>query len=91
MTDALKIVAKTALIAVITTAIIAVFTQVQFPTLDYSVITSGLKTAYKIFVHWCPVVSTIYPLALTLMGIRLAIYALKFGLIAVKWVMKVNE
>lgn len=91
MGDLVKIAAKTALIAVITAAIIAVFTQVQFPVLDYSNFVSYLRAGYAVAIHWCPVLATLFPIAIALMGIRVAIWLCKLGLIAVRWIMKVNE
>lgn len=91
MGDLVKIGVKTALIAVITAAIIAVFTSVSFPALDYTNFAQYLRAGYAVAVHWCPILGTIFPLAIALMGVRVAIWGVHFTLIAVRWVMKVNE
>lgn len=91
MGDLVKIGVKTALIVVITAAIILVFTSVTFPSLDYTLFTQYLRSAYALAVHWCPVLSILYPIAIALVGVRIAIWVCRFGLIAVRWIMKVNE
>lgn len=91
MGDFVKIGIKTGLIVVITAAIILVFTSISFPTLDFSLFIQYLKAGYAIAVHWCPVLSVVYPIAIALMGVRIAIWVCHFGLIAVRWIMKVNE
>lgn len=91
MGDAIKIAAKTALIAVITAAIIALFANITIPSLDFTQMTRGLGVALAVFYHWCPVATVLFPIALTMLGLQLAIIVFEFGMIAVRWVMKVNE
>lgn len=89
--DYIKMGAKIALIAVITAAIVLIFTNVQIPTLDYTTLTSGLSTALAIIYHWVPASTVIVPLALSMLGIQLAIMLFEYAMIAVRWIMKVNE
>lgn len=89
--DYVKMGAKLALIAVITTAIIVIFNTVQIPNLDFSLFSQGLSTALAIIYHWCPAATVIVPLAITMLGIQLTILLFEYAMIAVRWVMKVNE
>lgn len=91
MVDALKIAAKVALIAVVTTAIIALFANIQIPAIDFSTFTQGVSTALAVVYHWVPVMTVIFPIALTLVSLELAIVVFQFAMIAVRWVFKVNE
>lgn len=91
MGDLVKIAAKTALIAVITAAIIAIFTTVQIPNLDFSLLSQGLGTALAIIYHWVPASQVIIPAAFAMLGIQLAIMLFEYAMIGVRWIMKVNE
>lgn len=91
MGDWVKIAVKTALVATITVAIVAVFATVQLPSVNVSDLVPYLQKGYAIAVHWCPVLGVIYPVAIALMGLRIAIWGVHFGLMAVRWIMKVNE
>lgn len=89
--DYIKMGAKIALITVITTAIIVIFATVQIPVLDFSLFSQGLSTALAIIYHWVPAAQVIVPLAITMLGIQLAILLFEYAMIAVRWVLKVNE
>lgn len=89
--DYIKMGAKIALIAVITAAIIVIFNNVHIPTLDFTTLTSGLSTALAIIYHWVPAASVIVPIAFSMLGIQLAIMLFEYAMIAVRWIMKVNE
>lgn len=91
MGDVVKIAVKTALIAIITASILALFTVVQIPNLDFSVLTRGLSVALAVAYHWCPILSVIFPVALAILGLKLAIKVFEIGAIAWRWIMKVNE
>lgn len=91
MVDALKIAAKVALIAVVSAAIVLLFTTVQIPSLDFTLLSQGLGTALAIFYHWVPAASVIFPIAVAMMGLYLAILVFQLGAIAWRWIFKVNE
>lgn len=91
MGDFVKIAVKTALIAVIMAGIVAIFATVQLPALDYTLLTSGLGTALAVLYHYVPISQTILPIALVIIGLDFGILAFKMGMIAVKWIFKVNE
>lgn len=91
MVEALKIAAKVALIAVITTAIIALFAGVTIPGLNFQYFTQGLSSALAIAYHWCPGLQIVFPVAVAMFGVYLSILLFHYAMIAVRWVMKVNE
>lgn len=89
--DYVKMAAKVALIAVITVAILAIFANVQIPNLDFTAFGTALGKGLAIVYHWVPGSNVIVPIAITMLGIQLAIMLFEFAMIAVRWVMKVNE
>lgn len=91
MVDALKIAAKVALIAVITTGILLIFANLQIPTLDYTNFSQALGAGLAAIYHWVPVSVVIFPLIIAILGIRVAILGFEIGMIAIRWIMKVNE
>lgn len=91
MSDALKIAVKTGLIAVITAAIIALFANIQIPAMDFTLVTQGISSCLAVLYHYVPVAQVILPIAFGFLGFELAYYAFKLAMIAVRWIMKVNE
>lgn len=92
MGDAIKMAAKAALIGVITAAIIAVFVNVQVPVFNVNLVVQAIGKGRAIVQYYCGPFITLVDIGLWLLGIRyVAIPALHFGLLAVKWVLKVNE
>ena len=91
MIDGLKMAAKVALIATVTAAIIAIFTQVQIPGLDFTLFSNALSTALAIAYHWCPGLSIVFPVAVAMFGVYLSIMTFRYAAIAFRWVFKVNE
>lgn len=89
--DYVKMGAKLALIAVVTAAIILIFANVQIPNLNFNLLSSGISTALAIMYHWVPASNIIVPLAISMLGIQLAILLFEYGAIAWRWVFKVNE
>lgn len=91
MGDAIKIAVKTGLIAVIMVALWAVFANVQVPTVSFTEFTSAISMALAVAYHYVPALQIIFPVAIGLVGVELGILTFKYAMIAVKWVMKVNE
>lgn len=91
MTDAFKIIAKTALIAVITAAVFALFANIQIPDLDTSLISEALGIGMAVAFHWIPILNVVWPIVVFLLGFELAKKAFDLAMIAVRWVFKVNE
>lgn len=91
MGDAVKIAVKTALIVGITAGIIALFTVVQIPQVDYTYFAQALGTGLAVVYHYVPVASVLFPVVLALLAFDVALRAFNLAMIAVRWVMKVNE
>ena len=89
--DYVKMGAKIALIAVITAAVLLIFANVQIPNLDFTLLSQGLGTALAIIYHWVPAAQVIFPIAVSMLGIQLAILLFEYGAIAWRWIFKVNE
>lgn len=89
--DYVKMAAKMALIAVITGAIIVIFTSVSIPGLDFTTFSSGVSSALGLLYHWVPASTVIVPVAFTMMSVYVAILLFEFAMIAVRWVFKINE
>lgn len=92
MGDFVKIAAKTALIAVITTAILAIFLNVQVPVFNVNLVVQAIGKGRALVSYYCGPFITLVDIGLWLLGIRyVALPALHMGLLAVKWILKVNE
>lgn len=91
MGDAVKIAVKTALIVGITAAIIALFANIQIPALDYTLLTQSLGAVIAVLYHFVPISTVIIPVVGIMLAFELAYYGFKMAMIAVRWVMKVNE
>ena len=91
MADWAKIALKTGLVAVIMVALWAVFTQIQLPVLDFSIVFGGFSKALAIIYYWVPAMQVIWPFTLVLLGIWLGLWTFRFSMIAIRWLLKVNE
>lgn len=91
MVEVAKIALKTGLIAVVMVALWAVFTQVQIPALDFSLIFGGVSTAFAILSYWCPAFPVVWVTALAMVGMLIALWTFRFATIAVRWLFKVNS
>lgn len=91
MGDAVKIAAKTALIAVITAAVIALFANITIPNVDYSQFSQALGVGLAVVYHYVPIASVVFPVVITLVAFDLAYRGFQIAMIAIRWVMKVNE
>lgn len=89
--DYVKIAAKVALIVVITTAVVALFTLVQIPSFNIAYITAYLGIAFTFATHWCPMFPILFPIALALIGLEIALMTFKVSAVAWKWIFKINE
>lgn len=91
MGDAVKIAVKSALIVGITAGIIALFANIQVPAFDYTYFTNGLNTGLAVVYHYVPVAAVIFPVVLAILAFDVALRAFQLAMIAVRWVLKVNE
>lgn len=91
MGDAIKIAVKTGLIAVIMAGVIALFANIQIPSLNYTQFSQAISTGLAVMFHWVPIMSVLWPIVLFLLAFHLGYYTFRIAMIAIKWVMKVNE
>ena len=91
MADWAKIAIKTGLIIGVMTALWAVFTQIQIPVIDYSVVTNAGSTAMAFLTYWCPAFPVIWSISLVMLGVLVALWTFRFATVAVRWLFKVNE
>lgn len=91
MGDFVKIGVKTGLIAVITAAIIALFANIQIPTMNFTYFSQALGTGLAVVYHYVPVAQVLFPVVLSLLAFDVALRAFNLAMIATRWVMKVNE
>ena len=91
MADWAKIALKAGLIAGVMVALWAVFTQIQIPTIDYTVVTQSAGVAMAFLTYWCPAFPVIWNISLAMLGLLLALWTFRFGSIAIRWLFKVNE
>lgn len=91
MGDAIKIAVKTGLIVVITAGIIALFATIQVPSVNYSNFTTALSSGLAVCYHYVPAAAVIFPVVLAILAFDVALRAFQLAMIAIRWVMKVNE
>lgn len=89
--DYIKMGVKAALILVITAAIVVLLNTVQIPQINFSSITTYMNTAYTFLTHWCPAIVVIWPIALAMITLEIAIMGFQVGAMAWRWIFKVNE
>lgn len=89
--DYVKIAAKTALIVVIMAAVIALFANFQVPSINFTEFSNGLGVGLAVIYHYVPITQVLFPVVLALLAFDVAYRAFQIAMIAVRWVMKVNE
>lgn len=90
--DYIKMGAKIAIVATITAAVIAIFANVQIPTIDTTQLSSAIGTGLAIYFHWTGNVGVIlWNIVLALLAIDLALLVFKVAKIAYRWILKINE
>lgn len=93
MLDALKIAAKVAIIALSTTAVIAVVIGALniLPAVDVGLITNGIGKGKAILDYYMPNYGILLTVAIALVTLKfIAIPTLQITAIAWKWIIKVN-
>lgn len=89
--DWVKIALKTALVATIMVGLWLVFANVQIPAVNFTYFTQAVSTGLAVMYYWFPVSQVLFPVFLTLLAMEVALFTFKYAMIAVKWLMKVNE
>lgn len=91
MADWIKIGVKAGLIIVVTAMLLFVLTSVPLPAVDTSQLVNALGVGKAILQYWFPALSIMLTIYVSLLGLELAIWAVKIALIAIRWTLKVNE
>lgn len=91
MADWIKIGIKAGIIITATAIIVAVFANIQIPSIDTTVFSQAIGTGKAFINYWTPVGSTFLLFFIGLLGLKLALLAAKIALIAIRWILKVNE
>lgn len=91
MADWVKIALKTALVAVVMVALWAVFTQVQIPSIDFSIITDNVGFVFAFLTYICPAFTFIWNTTLVMGTMLIALWTFRFAMVAVRWLFKVNQ
>lgn len=89
--DYIKMGVKAAALVAGAALIIVLFNTIQIPSLDLSAASTYLNLAYTIGKHWVPGFTILWPIGLTVLSLELAILGVKLALIAIKWILKINE
>lgn len=93
MVDALKIAAKVAVIAIVMVAVFGIFANIALPTIDTTLyIVPAISKGKAIIEFWGGSIMLQWlGVAFILLGVRVGILGFKIAMIAVKWILKVNE
>lgn len=91
MADWVKMGIKAGLIITVTAIIIALFANIQVPSINTSVFSDSIGSARSFLSYWAPIATNFIIFFIGLLGVKLAFLAAKIGLIAIRWVLKVNE
>lgn len=89
--DYVKMAAKAVALVAGAAIIIVIFSTIQIPNLDISVASDYLNLAYTIGNHYLLGFPVLWTLGLALLALEIAFWTAKLSLIAIKWVLKVNE
>lgn len=71
--------------------IIGFLNSFQLPSVNLSFVGDYMNKIYTIGSHYIPYFQVMWGLGVTLITLNITLYGVKLGLIAYKWVLKVNE
>lgn len=91
MADWIKMGVKAGIIITATAIIIALFANIQIPAFDTTAFRQAIGTGKAFIQYWAPVASTFLLFFIGLLSLKLALLGAKIALIAIRWVLKVNE
>jgi hypothetical protein len=90
MSNWLKIAVKAGLALAISALIFVLLTTVKIPKVDLKIF-SQLGMFIAVAQHYCPALIVLLPFVFGLLAFELALRGVRLSLVAIKWVMKVNE
>lgn len=92
MVDAIKIAVKIGLVALITAAVLVLFTQVTFPAFDTSILVQAVGKGKAILSFYVGDFMPLLALGFGLLTVRfIGIPAVRLVLLVFRWTLKVNE
>lgn len=91
MADWIKIGIKAGIVITATAVVIVLLTMVTFPALDLSAFTDGIRVGKAIADYWFPYMGTLISIFIGLLLLEIASMTMYVALIAIRWVLKVNE
>lgn len=71
--------------------IVGFLASFSLPSVNISFIGDYMNKVYTIGVHYIPYFAVLWSLGVTLLTLNITIYGIKLALIAIKWVLKINE
>lgn len=89
--DYVKMGAKAVALGLGVAAIFAFLSSFSLPNLDLSYVSAYMNKAYTIGTHYIPFFQVMWGLGVTLLTLNLTLFGVKVGLIATRWVLKINE
>lgn len=89
--DYVKMGVKAAIIITVTTTIIAIFANIQIPAVDTTSFTNAIAMGKAFINYWVPILTPFVNIFVFLLGLELAAFTATLALIAIRWVLKVNE
>ena len=90
MANWLKIAIKTGIALLVSGLVFVLFSVVKLPALDLSFF-SQVGTFLAVAEHYCPALTLLLPFLGTLLALELVMEGVRLALIAIRWVLKVNE
>lgn len=91
MADWVKIALKTTLVALVMVALWIVFTKIEIPAIDFSIITDNIGFVFAFLAYICPAFTVIWNTTLLMGGMLIALWTFRFSMVAIRWLFKVNE
>lgn len=91
MADWVKMAVKAGVIITVTAMLLFVLTSIPLPSVDLTSLVNALGVGKAILQYWFPSLNIMLTIYLALLGLELTIWGVKIALIAIRWVLKVNE
>ena len=91
MADWIKMAIKAGVIITATALVIIILTTITFPAIDLTAFRDGVAVGRAIINYWFPYMGTLFDIFLGLLVIEMASYGIYIALIAIRWVLRVNE
>lgn len=89
--DYVKMAAKAIALVAGAALIIAIFSSITIPNLDLTAASDYLNIAYSIGNHYVLGFPILWQLGIVVLALELAELGVRLALIAIKWVLKINE